>query len=948
MPPVSKRVSSQPRPSAGAWFLLGLISALIVTASWPVRSLAQCAYWATGPLAGDLGPDGPVHAMTVWNDGTTSLLVVGGGFTQIGGVPANHIAAWDGTTWRPLALGVAGPVYSLTTWNGALIAGEVGQPSLTTLVQSYANGVWSNVGYGLGVAGDTVFTLSVMGPYLYAGGHFNGDGSPGSFAYHNIAAMGSIGNWGPLSATVSSPGGTNGTVYSLCTTNLGLYVGGAFSSADTVGVIPNIARWDGLIWYRVHDGTTHGPSEPVMALTAFGGNLFVGLDSHAIYGALEWNGSSWSTAGMQLGGGLRTFATYNGNLYAAGVFARNTGGPFDHIAQWSGTDWIAVGGGIDASHATIGGPPTVDALQVFGGTLVAGGRFPTAGATIVDDLASWNGTAWSNALSVTLDVMALSAYGSKLAVGGVFEENTATNGVAMAYDLVSWDGNSLAALGGAPDAPVHALRGYTSASGIRIDNNLLVVGEFTHLGGLAAPHVALWTESNVYPFQSWSTIGSGFDGTVDAFEFLVGSIVAGGAFLNSGAAATSHIARWNGTSWQPMSTGMNATVFGLKSYAVNISTSGLVAVGDFTTASGAGANHVAYWSQNNVSSTGGPWVPLGSGVNGSAYAVERFGGRVYIGGAFSASGATPVNNIAVWNGSSWVAVGLTPGGGLNGAVYALHADGAYLYAAGQFTLADGIAATNLARWDGTSWSAVDGGANQAAGALASWNGELVAGGLFDAVGATSLASPGVARHVQTGVPSVAQQPLSQTVAAGSPVAFSVQLAPGYTGAPAYRWRRNGVGLVDGPTGYGSTIGGSTLPSLQLTSTMPADSGFYYCLYSNSCGAESTVVAQLTVTYTLGVETGPSAGLRLSVSPNPAFGSADMEFSLANPGPVEADVFDERGARVRTLASGYMGAGPRHLHWDGHDDGGRAVRAGLYFVRVRAPGRSDRRKLVLVR
>ncbi len=48
------------------------------------------------------GADGPVHAAVV--DGSGHLYI-GGQFTVVGGVVANHIAKWDGRIGRPSARG---------------------------------------------------------------------------------------------------------------------------------------------------------------------------------------------------------------------------------------------------------------------------------------------------------------------------------------------------------------------------------------------------------------------------------------------------------------------------------------------------------------------------------------------------------------------------------------------------------------------------------------------------------------------------------------------------------------------------------------------------------------------------------------------------------------------------------------------------------------------------
>jgi len=91
-----------------------------------------------------------------------------------------------------------------------------------------------------------------------------------------------------------------------------------------------------------------------------------------------------------------------------------------------------------------------------------------------------------------------------------------------------------------------------------------------------------------------------------------------------------------------------------------------------------------------------------------------------------------------------------------------------------------------------------------------------------------------------------------------------------------------------------------------------------------------------------------AGLTVSI-PNPFRSSTDLEFRLAAPSAVGLSLSDPSGRVVRTLAFGRMlPAGVHSLHWDGRDDGGREVPAGIYYARLRVNGRSFAGKAVRVR
>jgi hypothetical protein len=92
----------------------------------------------------------------------------------------------------------------------------------------------------------------------------------------------------------------------------------------------------------------------------------------------------------------------------------------------------------------------------------------------------------------------------------------------------------------------------------------------------------------------------------------------------------------------------------------------------------------------------------------------------------------------------------------------------------------------------------------------------------------------------------------------------------------------------------------------------------------------------------------SSSLRLSVSPNPTRGSAELGFVLAEECEVSLEIFDARGRSVRSLLNGPEAPGERHVLWDGRDERGRAVGAGVYFVTVRAGGRSSTRSITIIR
>lgn len=90
--------------------------------------------------------------------------------------------------------------------------------------------------------------------------------------------------------------------------------------------------------------------------------------------------------------------------------------------------------------------------------------------------------------------------------------------------------------------------------------------------------------------------------------------------------------------------------------------------------------------------------------------------------------------------------------------------------------------------------------------------------------------------------------------------------------------------------------------------------------------------------------GPGAALR-PAWPNPFRRAVAIRFTLKSDGPVDLTVFDLAGRRVRGLVSGERTAGELEANWDGRDDSGRAVTAGVYLMRLKAAGAIETMRVV---
>jgi hypothetical protein len=120
-------------------------------------------------------------------------------------------------------------------------------------------------------------------------------------------------------------------------------------------------------------------------------------------------------------------------------------------------------------------------------------------------------------------------------------------------------------------------------------------------------------------------------------------------------------------------------------------------------------------------------------------------------------------------------------------------------------------------------------------------------------------------------------------------------------------------------------------------------------WSLSTVGRGTLDNSLGSTTSIGAEPARQVSSFLELAlPNPFGRSTALRFSVARPGPVSLTIHDVLGRRVATLVQGFRSPGGYSVVWDGSDDAGTAVVAGVYFVRLATDGVRDAQRLVVVR
>jgi hypothetical protein len=680
-----------------------------------------------------VAPDGPVYAVAIDGD----EVYIGGRFKSVGGVSTPGVARWDGSRWRSLGTGLNNTV------DGIVLA--------------------------LAVRGDTVFV----------GGQFS---RVGWVSVNNLAVWNRVtGVWSQLLLGVS--GGDLSYVATLLLHGSDLYIGGRFSAAGNT-IANNVARYDGRRCYRFGAGVLGD----VFAMGIIGNRLYVGGSFESAGNVPAANVACWdltaSTWSALPGGGIGAagidsvyaITTDGSDVYFGGSFMRAGGITARNVARWNEVEraWHPLADGLDGRVVSM---------------MSAGGKIFVGGASFSVRLFDGSTTILANRSLVRYD----RDRDEWLAVGYAYEDAVTSSPVV--YSMAFAGGPDMAIVGSSASSAagfrlvklgvgredwldVGASVAVMAHALLATGGDLLAGGTFDAAGGKRAHRIARWHDG------TWSAIGSGFDsGSVDAIAAGGGMIYAGGTIVTASGDSVNGIAMWDGSHWGRLGPGLTGAPPGPNVVALAVSGSDLYAAGWFTRTGSQVLNGVARWD-------GSQWWPLGSGLvvtddSGRTSAAQirslvAGGDLLYVAGSFNATGDLALANLAVWNmktgawspapdggpaepittmafgnGRLYVAAGgispedstsaiffLDPASGswtqmvsgIVGSVNALSFGGDVLYVGGVFKSIGGVEARNIARFDGESWRSLGSGTNAAVTIVTADSAGVFCGGPFSVAG----------------------------------------------------------------------------------------------------------------------------------------------------------------------------------------------------------------------
>ncbi|MEO8068267.1 MAG: hypothetical protein ABI599_11295 [Flavobacteriales bacterium] len=442
------------------------------------RSGVALVHRQTGQVLGmnamTAGGSNWVSAMALIGD----VLFVGGSFTSAMGQPRSNLCAIVLSVgalapWDP---GTVGRVRTMAIDGGALyIGGEFtsagGSPRTRLAALDLVTGApWSfNPG-----ANNTVWALAISNGQVYVGGQFSMIGGQTRNKLAQVSTTGVLGAWNPdLSAFA-------GTVWALIIMNSTIYAGGTFSTVNgipRVGLaalgepgssVPFITAWD------------PGCTGSILALAAHNGRIYaggqyinIGILKRSRLAAFDITTGEPTAWNPGADGSVFVLAIGTDVVYAGGNFTQLGGAPRMYLGAVNRTNDAAT-----AWNPAPSAPPY--ALLMNGSTLYAGGHFTQIGGAArsrLAELSTATGAATPWNVEVSGQVKSILRSNDTLFFAGAFQQVNGISRSNLASVLTST--GAVTSFNPSADNTVNAI----AKSG----NRIYAIGYFNTIGGQSAP-----------------------------------------------------------------------------------------------------------------------------------------------------------------------------------------------------------------------------------------------------------------------------------------------------------------------------------------------------------------------------------------------------------------------------------------------------------------------------
>ncbi len=732
--------------------------------------------------------------------------------------------------------------------------------------------------------------------------------------------------------------------------NGGWYVGGSFTAVlgTPRGNLAHLDRDGNLTTWNPNPNGD--PNDVVHAISVSGNTVYVAGSFSAIGGqprggiaavdALSGAVTDWNP---EAGAGIVALAASGGTVYVAGWFFSMGGQPRYLVAALDS----ATGAVTPWDPGNVGSPlprndnqrdPTLDrilkldhasALTVRDGLVYIAGNFYYMGGQYRQHLAAVDAvtgvaTDWDPRADDTVN--ALLVRGGTVYVGGEFY----AIGDQPRIGIAAVDAVTGAVTDWNPNLAYSSVRAF-AANG----DTIYAGGWFDPIGGQTNAQLAAFdSQGTVIPMDP------GLNGPVSAISVSEGILYVGGWFTGAGGVTRNRLAALDAatgmaTDWNPDPDG--------DVYALAVHGNRVYAGGEFTRIGGRPRRRIAALDAGT-----GTAVPNWySDVNGAVTALAISGGALYIGGYFTEVVGGPFNYLAALDTVTGWPLDWVPYANSN--VLALAVSGGTVYAGGQFTTIGGAARNHIAALDATTGAATSWNPNVPE-ATAYVRGLVVRGETVYACGAFTMIGGELRNNIAaldatTGM-ATSWNPYANTLVTSLAVSSGIVYAGG-TFTEMGGLPRNRLAAIDAATGL------PTEWSADATGTIWAigvheGSVLFGGSFRSVDGLPHSYFASLSRGITAIEEGSSTAGIRLAAFPNPF--PRVVTLRLDQPGTEDGSVvvFDIAGRLVRRLHRGALTPGVHHFSWDGRDDAGREVDAGVYLARVQSKQLNVGTRIVRIR
>lgn len=574
----------------------------------------------------------------VWNNTLYAAAIDGSSMTDLTGV-----VYWDGRQWLKLGA-LNGYVEALTIHQNKLYAGGVLKLNGQDVDLAYWDGTtWT--GLATVLTNNYLMSLASYQNELYlTSTPLTIDGQ----AYQNIARWNGS-EWNPVGS------GVDGTIFNIISGADGIYVSGSIEPINPQNQ-GGIVRWDGNQWHDVGGGITGYIMDlQLVDNQVIIGGTFTSTTNLQMHNIAAWNGTTWNTFGNGIDNPIESVLLRDQGLYALGKPI----GIDVPLYVWHGSDWVIAAQASYKNYEWLEFPKY--SLVEFDNDMYALGDLYIYDQYYALNRLVWRDDHWESMTPNGFDSAPLNlsnvgetiyGYARTRATwgsgrGALIRSDVTTGWQTLIAEPVASGMSNAEQLEVISDTifliqanklyqttPVTttwaSVSEQTVFGMIRDQGKLYVAGDFSQFAGVQSENLVVWHNGQ---WQALSTPAS-FN-QVNVVEVLNGVV-----YISDGA----QLARWDGTQWQTLATGVN------RIRQLEASADGVYVAGTFSSIAGISAYQIAYWN-------GSRWSALNGMINGPINDLEMGVDGLYVAGSFNGvAGGVVSPGILRWNGI-WNSVG---------------------------------------------------------------------------------------------------------------------------------------------------------------------------------------------------------------------------------------------------------------------------------------------------